>query len=168
LIGYQVLKSGVDYLLARGHPVCQVTYEDLTSDTAKVMREVCRFLEIPYRDELADLRDADRSAVFKGIHHTLLRGDKIVSTPRTVILDLATRQKIAAYVKFWRRRYNGEWPPSLPADDVALPGLPQRIGDQIAYRAVRAFDEFRQICFAYAPLALLQSYRNRTSGRDRT
>jgi hypothetical protein len=168
LIGYQVLKRGVDYLLARGFPVCQVTYEELTSDTAKVMQEVCRFLEIPYRDELADLRDSDRSAVFKGTHHTLLRGDKIVSAPRTVILDQATQQKIAGYVKFWRRRYNGEWPPSLPADDVALPGLPQRIADQIAYRVVRAFDEFRQICFAYAPLAWLQSYRNRTSGRDRT
>ena len=163
LIGYQVLKSGVDYLLSIGQPVCQVTYEELTSDTAKVMREVCRFLEIPYRDELADLRGADRSAIFKEAHHSLIRGDEIVSTPRTVILDQAVRQKIDGYVKLWKRRYNDEWPPSVltDADDVALPRLPQRIGDQVAYRAVRALDQFRQVCFAYAPLALLQSYRRR-------
>src|SRR5579863_9213358 len=87
LIGYEVLKRGVDSLLARGQPVCQVTYEELTRDTAKVMQEVCRFLEIPYHDDLADLRGADRSAIFKGAHHTLIRGDEIVSTPRTVVLD---------------------------------------------------------------------------------
>jgi len=166
LIGYQVLKSGVDSLLSRGQPVCQVTYEELTSDTAKVMREVCRFLEIPYRDELADLRGADRSGIFEGPHHSLIRGDEIVSTPRTVILDQAVRQKIEGYVKLWKRRYNDEWPPSVltDADDVALPRLPQRVGNQVAYRAVRAFDQFRQVCFAYAPLALLQSYRSRTRG----
>jgi hypothetical protein len=163
LIGYQVLKSGVDSLLSGGQPVCQVTYEELTGDTAKVMREVCRFLEIPYRDELADFRSADRSAIFKGAHHSLIRGDEIVSTPRTVILDQAVRRKINGYVKLWKRRYNNEWPPSVltDADDVVLPRLTQRIGNQVAYRAVRAFDQFRQVCFAYAPLALLQSYRSR-------
>jgi hypothetical protein len=162
LIGYQVLKSGVDSLISRGQPVCQVTYEELTSDTAKVMRDVCRFLEIPYRDELADLRGADRSAILKGAHHSLIRGDEIVSSSRTVILDQAVQQRIDGYVKLWKRRYNNEWPPSVltDADDVALPRLPQRVGNQVAYRAVRAFDQFRQVCFAYAPLALLQSCRN--------
>jgi hypothetical protein len=168
LIGYQVLKRGVDFLLSHGQPVCRVTYEELTSDTAKVMREVCRFLEIPYRDELADLRGADRSTIFTGAHHALIRGDEIVSTPRTVVLDQAIRRKIHGYVKLWKRRYNNEWPPSVPtnADDVALPGLPQRVGNQVAYRAVRAFDQFRQVCFAYAPLALLRSHRSRKRNRS--
>ena len=166
LIGYQVLKRGVDTLLSRGQPVCQITYEELTSDTAKVMREVCRFLEIPYRDELADLRGADRSAIFEEEFFSLVRGDEIVSTPRTVILDPATRRKIDGYVKLWKRRYNKQWPPSVltDADDVALPRLPQRVGNQVAYRAVRAFEQFREVCFAYAPLTLLQSYRSRRPG----
>jgi len=166
LIGCEVLKRRVDSLLSRGQPVCQVTYEELTSDTAKVMREVCRFLEIPYRDELANLQGADRSTIFKGAHHTLIRGDEIVSTPRTVILDQAVRQKIDGYVKLWKRRYNDEWPPAVltDADDVALPRLPQMVGNQVAYRAVRAFDQFRQVCFAYAPLSWLESYRMRRHG----
>ncbi len=166
LIGHQVLKRGVDFLRSRGRPVCQVTYENLTSDTANVMREVCRFLEIPYRDELTKLGDADRSAIFEGAHHALVRGNEIVDTPRAVILDQAARQKVEGYVKLWKRRYNNEWPPSaLPdADDVVLPGLPQRIGNQVAYRAVHAFDQFRQVCFAYAPLTLLQNYRGRRRG----
>jgi hypothetical protein len=158
LIGYEALKRGVDSLLSHGQPVCQVNFEDLTKDTAKVMREVCHFLEIPYRDELADLRGADRSAIFEDAHHSQVKEDKIVRTPRKVILDSATRQKIDGYVKLWKRRYNNEWPPSVltDADQVALPGLPQRVGDQVAYRAVRAFDQFRQVFFAYAPLALLE------------
>jgi len=163
LIGYQVLKRGVDWLLSRGLPVCQVTYEELTSDTAKVMREVCHFLEIPYRDELANLRDADRSAIFQGAAFSLIRKDEIVSRPRTVILDQAVRQKIDGYVKLWKRRYNDEWPPSVltDADEVALPGLPERVGNQLAYRGQRAFEKFRYVCFAYAPSALIQGYRNR-------
>jgi hypothetical protein len=166
LIGYEVLKRGVDSLLARGHPVCQVTYEELTSDTAKVMREVCRFLEIPYRDELADLRGADRSAIFEEAFFSLVRGDEIVRTPRGVILDPATRRKIEGYVKLWKRRYNSQWPPSVLTDahHVALPRLSQRVGNQVAYRAVRAFEQFREVCFAYAPLALIQRYRNRKRG----
>jgi len=166
LIGYQVLKRGVDALLSRGQPVCQITYEELTSDTAKVMREVCRFLEIPYRDELADLRGADRSAIFEEEFFSLVRGDEIVSTPRTVILDPATRWKIDSYVKLWKRRYNNQWPPSVltDADHVALPRLPQRVGNQVAYRALRAFEQFREVCFAYAPMALLQSYGSRRRG----
>jgi hypothetical protein len=166
LIGYQVLKRGVDALLSRGQPVCQITYEELTSDTAKVMREVCRFLEIPYRDELADLRGADRSAIFEEEFFSLVRGDEIVSTPRTVILDPATRWKIDSYVKLWKRRYNNQWPPSVltDADHVALPRLPQRVGNQVAYRALRAFEQFREVCFAYAPMALLQSYGSRKRG----
>jgi hypothetical protein len=167
LIGYEILKSGVDSLISSGQPVCQVTYEELTSDTAKVMREVCRFLEIPYRDELADLRGADRSAIFKGAHHTLIRGDEIVSTPRTVILDPAIRQQIDGYVKLWKRRYNGEWPPSVlaDADNVALPRLSQRVGNQVAYRATRAFEQFRKVGFAYTPLAWLRSYRSAKARR---
>ncbi len=166
LIGYQVLKTGVDSLISRGLPVCQVTYEELTSDPAKVMREVCRFLEIPYRDELATLQDADRSAIFEGAHHSLVRGDKIVSTPRTLVLDEAARRKINGYVKLWKRQYNDEWPPSAfsDADDVALPGLPQRIGDQVGFRAVRAFEQFRAACYAYVPMTLLRSFRNRRLG----
>jgi hypothetical protein len=165
IIGYQVLKSGVDFLLSRGQPVCQVTYEELTSDTAKVMEQVCRFLEIPYLGELADLRGADRSAILTDLpsaHHSLLRGDEIVRTPRPVILDQAVRQKINGYVNLWKRRYDGQWPPSVlaDADDVALPRLSERIGDQVAYRAVRVFEQFRHVCYSYAPLAVLQSYRN--------
>jgi hypothetical protein len=166
LFGYPVLKRGVDSLLSRGQPVCQVTYEELTSDTAKVMREVCRFLEIPYRDELANLRGADRSAIFEGAHHALVRGDEIVSKPRTVVLDPVARQIIDGYVKLWKRRYNGEWPPFVltDADQVALPRLLQRVGNQVAYRAVRAFDKFRHVCFVYVPLALLRKYRSRKRG----
>ena len=158
LIGYKMLKNGVDFLLSHGVPVCQVTYEELTKDTARVMREVCHFLEIPYSDELAKLRGSDRSAIFEDPHHSTMRQDKILNTPRTVVLDPAVRKKVDGYVKLWKDRFNNEWPPSVlaDADRVPLPGLPERVGDHLAYRAVRASDRLRQVFFAYAPLALLR------------
>jgi len=161
LIGSQVLKSEVDHLLAIGQPICQITYEALTSDTGKVMQEICRFLDIPYSDELTNLRNADRSAISNGEHHALVRGDKIVDAPRELVLDRATQRKIASYVNLWKRRHGGVWPQSAPADagEVEPPQLWQRIGDKLAYRVLRVFDEFRQVAFCCAPLMLLQSYR---------
>jgi hypothetical protein len=44
LLGYRVFKKECDWLVTHGKPVCQVSYEDLVSETATVMQEVCRFL----------------------------------------------------------------------------------------------------------------------------
>jgi Sulfotransferase family len=161
LIGNQILKSEVDHLLSIGQPICQVTYEALTSNTAKVMEEICRFLDIPYSDQLADLRDADRSAISDGEHHAMVRGDKIVDTPRAVVLDGATQRKVAGYVNLWKRRHGGDWPQSAlaGAGEAEPPQLWQEFGDNVAYRAFRGFDEFRQVAFCCAPLSLLQGYR---------
>ena len=78
LIGYEVYKQQHDWLIAHGRAVYDVSYEDLVGDTPAVMKEVCRFLQIPYHDDLANLQGADRSAIFDGQHHAFVKGDKIV------------------------------------------------------------------------------------------
>lgn len=166
LLGYRAFKKECDWLVAHGKPVCEVSYEDLVSDTATVMQEVCRFLEIPYMDELSSLQGADRSAIYGGQHHANVKGDKIVSGPRPNVVDEDLRNKIAQYVLRWRSRYGGAWPP-FPRMDAnkdqahARPrGFFQRVKDEMQYRGRRAFDHFTEFAFCAAPLWLLRKYRD--------
>lgn len=164
LLGYRVFKKECDWLVAHGKPVCQVSYEDLVSDTAAVMQEVCRFLQIPYTEELSSLQGADRSAIYGGQHHANVKGDRIVTGPRPNVVDENSRNKIAQYVVWWRSRYAGVWPPFPRVDkDQAHTrprGLLQRVKDEMQYRGRRAFDHFTELAFCAAPLWLLRKYRD--------
>lgn len=159
LLGNQVLKREVDYLASKGIPLCQIRYEDLTRDPAGVMREVCDFLSIPYRHELSELRGADRSAIFAEAHHAMVRGSDIVSSARSWILDRPTERLVGSYVKFWRQRYRGAWPDSVTGLDGGSQGIVRRTSDWAAYRTLRAYDEFRQTVFCYAPMGWLRRWR---------
>ena len=163
LIGYEVYKQQHDWLVEHGREVYDVSYEDLVRDTPAVMQEVCRFLQIPYNDDLANLQGADRSAIYGGQHHAFVKGDKIVSGQRPNIVDDKLRAKIGAYITFWRKRYGKNWPPyaQVNAPDAAAAPLSQRLADHLTYRALRAFDSFTAFCFSMVPLSLLQAYRNR-------
>lgn len=162
LIGYGEFKKQCDWLVAHGKPVYQLSYEDLTADTPRIMREVCKFLQIPYSDDLADLKGADRSAIFGGEHHAFVKGDKIVAGPRPSIVADDLRNKIAQYVAFWRARYAGVWPPFPQEAAHPVPaGLITRILDRLAYRRIRAKDFITRVCFSLVPLPLLQAFRDR-------
>jgi hypothetical protein len=162
LLGYRVFKKECDWLVAHGKPVYQVSYEDLVSQTAAVMQEVCRFLEIPYVDELSSLQGADRSAIYDGQHHANVKGDKIVSAPRPNVVDENLRNKIDQYIVWWRRRYAGAWPPFPRVDKTQTKALGffQRVKDKLQYCKVRAFDHFTEFTFCMAPLWLLRKYRD--------
>jgi LPS sulfotransferase NodH len=163
LIGYEVYKQQHDWLVAHGRAVYDVSYEDLVRDTPSIMQEVCRFLQIPYHEDLANLQGADRSAIYGGQHHAFVKGDKIVSGPRPNVVDDNLRTRIDRYLAFWRERYAGNWPPYPSVNDanVVAITLGQRLKDKLTYRALRAFDSFTAFCFSMAPLSLLQAYRNR-------
>jgi Sulfotransferase family len=163
LIGYEVYKQQHDWLVAHGRAVYDVSYEDLVGDTPAVMQEVCRFLQIPYHDDLANLQGADRSAIFDGQHHAFVKGDKIVAGPRPNIVGDKLRAKIGAYIAFWRKRSAGKWPPYPQIDSPSGTATPlsRRLADKLTYRALRAFDAFTAFSFSMAPLSLLQAYRNR-------
>jgi hypothetical protein len=102
LLGSRVLKRQCDAIIAAGASVEQVQYGDLVSRTAAVMRSLCQFLQIPYDPRLATLEGADRSAVYEGKHHSLLRQDVIVAGPRPDVLDPGLRAKIDHYLTLWR------------------------------------------------------------------
>ncbi len=165
LIGCGVFKEQTDWLRANGRAVLEISYEDLVSETVAVLREVCRFLNIKYSDELATLEGADRSAIYAGQHHSLVKGNAIVAGPRPMVVDTELRAKVDRYVRYWKQKYDGAWPPfhRFEGLDVATAGFAERTFDEMGYRILRGWDRFTAFCFSVAPISLLARYRSRKS-----
>lgn len=165
LIGCGVFKEQTDWLRANGREVLEVQYEDLVSDTATVLREVCRFLDIEYSDELATLEGADRRAIYGGQHHALVRGNEIVAGPRPMVVDGELRAKVDRYVRYWKQQHDGAWPPfhRFEGLNVASAGVLERSIDKFGYRILRGWDRFTAFCFSVVPISLLTGYRSRKS-----
>lgn len=156
LLGYRLFKRQCRQIIAAGAAVHQLHYEDLVNDTAGVMRRVCEFLEIPYSDHLCTLEGADRSAVYAGGHHNLLRRDVVDSGPRQDVLEPVLRQRIERYVTWWHESDAGQ------AKDDCSSGVPRPVEmrlDQIRYRLCRALDELIRVAFCFLPIPLLRRYR---------
>ncbi len=157
LFGYRVFKRQCRQLVASGVPVHQLHYEDLVSDTAKVMRQVCAFLDIPYDDSLCTLEGADRSAVYAESHHNLLRENAIVRGARPDLIDPARREKIELYLALWRKADEGE----EAGYGRSVFGFVQQQFDRLRYRLYRCLDALIRLGFCYLPICLLGAYRRR-------
>jgi hypothetical protein len=156
LLGSLVLKHQCDGLLAVGTAVHQVQYNDLVSDTAAVMRSVCQFLQLPYDAGLSTL-EGDRSAVYKGKHQSLLRGDVIVSAPRPDLIDPACVQKSTTTTQPSGAGPSPQSTQSFPlAQDRSLREC-ALIG--LHYRRYRALDACVRLAFCFLPIPLLRLYR---------
>ena len=162
------MKQQRDRLPSLGAEVCEVNYEDLTQNTAAVMQKVCAFLRIPFDDELANLRGADRSTVYAGEQHALLRGDKIVAGPRPDVLDPGFRSKVAQYVNWWRCKYEGAWPefPRAGVGNQPLPNCFQRVWDRLRYLVLQAVDRLRVLAFCFSPTSLVLKHRRQKYGAE--
>lgn len=163
LLGCKKLKVECDRLRARDVPVYEINYEELTTDTAEVMTGICQFLGIPFDPRMISLDRADRSAVYEGEHHTLVKGDNIVpSSKRTEVLSPQFKRKIERYTLFWKERYGGEWPvfPQSPGSQAGKPTLAERLFDRALYRLLRSFDSAVRLIYCFAPLRLLRAYRD--------
>ena len=155
LLGYRISKRQCHQIAAAGFAVHQLQYEDLVSDTAAVMRRVCGFLQIPYDDRLSTLEGADRSAVYAGRHHNLLRENAILAGPRPDVINAALRKRIERYVNLWREIDAGN---SSPSSRQGLRSAQLSI-DQLRYRGYRILDWLIRLGFCCLPKSLLQAYR---------
>jgi hypothetical protein len=162
LLAAKTLKKQVDALWAKGASVHQIHYRDLVTDTTNVMRGICEFLQVPFDPAVAILGNADRSAVYKGAHHSLARGSSIVSsTDRHLALSSALTRKIERYRALWKAQYADTWLLSrrFPEGRTAKPGLWERTTDRMLYAALRVWDIAPRLCFAILPLSAWQTYR---------
>lgn len=164
LLGYKVLKTECDRLVSRGIQLHQVQYESLVKDPTKTMTDVCSFLDVPFVSAMASLQTADRSAIYKGEHHSLVKGKDIIESragERDDALSRGMGKKIDRYVALWRAESDGMWP-QVPATEyakAAKPTLLERLLDSCAYHDFRAFDFVVSIVYSFAPLPLLRVWR---------
>lgn len=111
LVGTQRLRHAYDLLRRQGRPVHEINYEDLTANPSLCMQQICEFLGIPYEARMISLDGADRSSIFPGECHTLVKGDRIVNQgAKKQVLSPAMQGKIARYICRWKRTSGGSWP----------------------------------------------------------
>jgi hypothetical protein len=159
LLGYRILRRQCEQVTGNGAAVHQLRYEDLVNDTEAVMRGVCDFLQIPYDESLSKLEGADRSTVYSGQLHNLLRGDTIVSEPRPDVIPPKLRRKIECYLIQWQDEYAANYRPN---EWRFLEGLSRSLEwqvDRIQYRLYRSLDFFVRCCFCFLPISWLRAYR---------
>jgi len=163
LFGNEIFKEQCEWLVRNGKPVIEVNYEDLVGSPGVIMQQVCRFLNLDYSANLATLEGADRTAIYDGQHHALVKGNEIVSRPRSNVADDALRHKIDRYARRWQRQHAASWPAfhHFEGSEERATGDWEHARDRAHYHALRAFDAFTASCFCAAPLKLLQRYRDR-------
>ena len=169
LFGYHEMKKECDQLIAAGVPVHEIEYEELTHNPTGVMVNVCAYLGIQFEERMLSLEGADRSAIYPGEHHKLVKSEKIVvAKERAEILPPALRGKISRYVQLWQREFHGRWPRVRPnsAKVTGDPGLMERGLDRLRYRTLRALDFAVSVAFCFAPLNLLKKYRDVKQRRE--
>ncbi len=169
LLGCEKLKSECDRLRVHRARLHEISYHDLTSQPRKVMEGICQFLGLPFDPRMTTLEDADRTAIYEGEHHKMVKGGGIVA-PKSPgdVLPQELEVKIERYIAFWRRKYGARWPAlgSFPVSSAAAPGLLERFRDRVLYVLYRTFDLAMRLFYCWAPLSLLREYKARKRLHD--
>ena len=162
LFGYREMKKEADQLVAFGVPLYEIEYADLVQTPTRVMENVCHFLGLPMDERMLSLAGADRSAIYDGNHHELVKSEKIVAAgERPEVLPPALENKIGRYVLLWQQEFGGYWPKVQPTSAVhGNPGRLERYFDFLRYRTLRILDFITVVVFCFAPRSLLSKYRD--------
>ena len=164
LLACHKLREQCDLLLKRGIAVHEVHYEELVRDPAATLQGICAFLEISLESRMISLEDADRLSVYAGQHHSLVKGDRIVSSEqRPENLPGKFKDKIDRYVALWREQSGGAFPRYVsPASaDAGKPGFLEQQWDRLALWFLRRMDAAVVSIYCWAPLWLLRAWRGR-------
>jgi hypothetical protein len=166
LLGCYRLEVERDRLLQRGVPVHVLQYEDLIRTPEDELKKICCFLGIPFHSSMASLENADRSAVMKGAHNTLVRGERIVaSRKQPEVLPVTFRRKIERYKNYWRQKHL-DWAMTLSVEsDLTEPSWLERAYDEFLYRLLRTWDLVVVFVYCFGPVKLLTTYRVWKSNR---
>jgi hypothetical protein len=166
LRGCHDLKTGVENLRTRQVLVHEIQYETLVDDPAEVMAGVCSFLNLPLHAGMTTLEHADRSAIYDGAHHEMVKSEGIKATKNKKkiageVLSERVLRKIDRYIASWHERYEKKWPAT--PENARLSGsswfVLEEFFDRILYRMFRAFDHAVAFIYCFAPLWLLRRYR---------
>ena len=166
LLGHQVLKAACDRLVRDEASIYQVRYEELVRDPQGTLAGICAFLDVPFVPAMISLEGADRSAIYEGGHHSLVKGERVLSNiPRPEIIPDRLKRKIERYIRMWQRKSRGKWPVA-EVGDGSEPSLAERVRDQILYRCLLSFDLVIVLVYFLLPIGILKMWRKWKEGRN--
>jgi LPS sulfotransferase NodH len=161
LLGYRRMKKDADELVRRGAAIHQVQYDDLVGDPAGALTAICDFIGVRFDPRMASLEGADRSAVYNGAHHSMVKSSSIVGKrERPEVLSPELKNKVERYVVFWRKQSGGTWPvkAAVTAGTEAA-SWSERNKDRVRHRILCSRDWVVPFLYGFIPVPLWQKYR---------
>jgi hypothetical protein len=162
ILACETLKKQCEALVSRGVPIHQIHYQELVGDTAKTMRGICEFLDVPFVPAVTSLEGADRGAVFEGGHHSAVKGTQIVSSrERKGALSPEIEQRVRKYKALWKSKAGENWLLCRYLSDVSetTPGYWERLKDHLLFSLFRFKDEVPRVAYSVLPLWVWIWYR---------
>lgn len=161
LLGYRRMKQEADALVRRGVAICQLQYDDLVRDPETTLKAICEFIGIQFDPKMTSLEGADRSAVYKGEHHSMVKSSSIVAShERPEVLSPELKNKIERYVVYWRKKSNGQWPvKAAVTEGTVAASLFERVVDRVRHRILRTSDLIVPFAYSFVPVSVWQKYR---------
>ena len=161
LLGYHRMKKEADSLVRRGAAIHQLQYDDLVRDPTTAIAKICDFVGIDYDPRMTSLEGADRSAIYNGDHHAMVKSGSIVADrERPEVLSPKLKQKVERYVAFWLTKYNGSWPANVKISEGTRPAaLFERARDRGLHSLLRAVDLAIPVAYSFVPLPIWLKYR---------
>jgi hypothetical protein len=150
-----------DKLTARGAAIHQLQYDDLVREPAAALTAICDFIGVPFDPKMNSLEGSDRSAIYNGDHHSMVKSKAIVANrERPEVLSPALKSKVERYVAFWRQQSGGTWPVNAALAEGAIPASwLERTRDLVRHSLLRAIDLTIPVLYSLVPLSIWQKYR---------
>ena len=165
LLGCRRMKEEADHLMRRGIAIHQLQYDDLVREPEASLTSICDFIGVPYDPKMNTLEGSDRSAIYNGAHHSMVKSATIVANrQRPEVLAPQFKNKIERYVAFWRKQNNGSWPVNAAVSEGTKPASwLERTSDRIKHALLRTADVSVPVLYSLIPIAIWQRYRKAKS-----
>lgn len=169
LLGYRRMKKEADELVRRGAAIHQLQYDDLVREPVTALTAICDFIGIPFDPRMASLEGADRSAIYNGEHHSMVKSSSIeAKRERPEVLSPELKRKVERYVVFWRKQSGGAWPvKAAVSEGTKAASWFERAVDRLRHRVLRSFDLTVPFLYSLIPVSLWRRYRQMKSWYQR-
>lgn len=165
ILGYRRMKLEADELVRRGAAIHQLQYDDLVREPAAELTAICNFVGVPFDPKMNSLEGSDRSAIYNGDHHSMVKSAAIVADrQRPEVLSPELKKKVERYIVFWRNQSGGKWPLNAAvAEGVQPASWLERMRDRFRHGLLRAFDLTVPVLYSLVPVPLWKRYRQMKS-----
>ena len=160
LLGYRRMKKEADELVHRGTAIHQLQYDDLVRDPETALTAICEFIGVPFDSRMTSLEGADRSAIYNGEHHSMVKSSSIeAKRNRPEVLSPALKRKVERYVVFWNNSLAALGQSTLQSIMERSRFLVRTNGESYSHGALRALNCAIPYVYSLVPVSVWQRYR---------